>query len=314
MPNDVDKPVDFSRVFVLYGALRSGTTLFRLLLDHHPEMTCPGERDFMLDYLDGDRFDRDALARDRIFQASGLSLPESSRGVEAFRELLGQELARSGPVLVLVMHRHLDRLLDLVPDCRFIHLVRDPRDVARSSIGMGWAGTTWHGIDHWLETEGRWARESRRIPGENVHTLRYEDLIAEPQATLERVCAFAGLSYDPAMMGYTENSTYEALDPALTFQWKTKQTPEEVGHVEHKVGGLLGQLGYEASGHPPAPPAGLAAVRLWLGNKLSVWRFRIRRYGLRDPLIVAVAGKLGLPKLGYGAQRRIDQILITHLK
>ena len=268
----------------------------------------------MLDYLDGDRFDIDALARDRIFQASGLTLPDSRDGITAFRDLLEQELARSGPVLVLVMHRHLGRLLDLVPDCRFIHLVRDPRDVARSSIGMGWAGTTWHGVDHWLGTEGTWARESGRIAQEREHRLRYEDLIADPETVLGEVCAFTGLGYDPAMMDYTKTSTYDALDPALTYQWRKKQTPAEIGHVEYKIGDLLTALGYEASGHPVTAPAGLAAARLWLKNKLAIWRIRIRRYGLIDPLLVAVAGKLRMPWLGHGAQRRIDQALIKLLK
>ncbi|WP_425596530.1 sulfotransferase, partial [Roseobacter litoralis] len=36
---------------VLYGALRSGTTLVRLILDAHPDICCPGERDFMVDSL-----------------------------------------------------------------------------------------------------------------------------------------------------------------------------------------------------------------------------------------------------------------------
>lgn len=310
----VDQPVDFSRVFVLYGALRSGTTLFRLLLDHHPDISCPGERDFMLDHLGPEGFDTGALARDRIFQASGLALPEDMDGISAIRVMLADELQRSNPVLILVMHRHLDRLLDLVPDCRFIHLVRDPRDVARSSIGMGWAGTTWHGIDHWLDTEDRWDRQSHRIADDRVHTLRYEDLIADPEACLGQVCSFVGLSFDPAMMTYTENSTYDTLDPALTFQWKTKQTPAEIGHVEHKAGALIEKLGYEASGHDAAAPAGLAKVALWVKNKRHIWRVRRQRYGLKDPLIVAVAGKLGLPQLGYGAQRRIDKALTTYLK
>ena len=38
----------------LYGALRSGTTVFRLMLDAHPLLSTCGEVDFLLDYLEPD--------------------------------------------------------------------------------------------------------------------------------------------------------------------------------------------------------------------------------------------------------------------
>jgi hypothetical protein len=307
---------DFSRVFVLYGALRSGTTLFRLLLDHHPKISCPGERDFMIDYADPPttRLDTEALARDRILKASGLSLPGAETGAEAFAEMVTEELARSEAVLVLVIHRHLGRLLDLMPGCQFIHLVRDPRDVARSSIGMGWAGNTWYGIGHWLRTEGAWKRESPRIGAENEHRLRYEDLIANPTEELGRVCAFMGLDYDPAMMDYAQNSSYAALDPKLTSQWQTKQSPAEISHVEHRAGALLIDLGYEPSGHARGAPGPLERAQLWLQNKTGIWRTRFRRYGVIDPLLEALARRPGLGWIGRGAQARMSAAKIARLK
>jgi hypothetical protein len=54
------------------------------------------------------------------------------------------------------VHRHYDRLLRLWPEARFIHLVRDPRDVASSCIGMGWAGNVWTGVTRWIEAERLW--------------------------------------------------------------------------------------------------------------------------------------------------------------
>ena len=305
---------DTSRIFILYGALRSGTTLFRLLLDHHPDISCPGERDFMVDYGTETGFDTEALDRDRIFKASGLSLPLPGSAQDGFEALLNEELERSNKVLVLVIHRHLDRLLDRLPNARFIHLVRDPRDVARSSIGMGWAGNTYYGIKHWLRTEGAWKTQSPRLGETQEYRLRYEDLIRAPEAELARVCDYLGLSYDPAMMDYVNNSSYAALDPKLTFQWQTKQSPAEVSHVEHQVGPLLEELGYAPSGHSTDAPGALTRAQLWLQNKTGTWRTRIKRYGVIDPLIVATARRLHLPKLGHAAQARINQTKIARLK
>ena len=36
------RPDVIQRSFILFGALRSGTTLLRLMLDGHPRITCPG--------------------------------------------------------------------------------------------------------------------------------------------------------------------------------------------------------------------------------------------------------------------------------
>src|SRR3954447_14559523 len=60
----------------LVGSVRSGTTLLRLMLDHHPEVAFLHEFGYAVDLLKGDawpaahEFHR-FLVADRIFQASG---------------------------------------------------------------------------------------------------------------------------------------------------------------------------------------------------------------------------------------------------
>ncbi|TCP39540.1 sulfotransferase family protein [Rhodovulum marinum] len=304
-------------VFVLYGALRSGTTLVRLLLDAHPDIGCPGERDFMLDHLEQNGADlvlnAGDLELDRIFRASGLPVPDVREGEAAFRTMLAGDRARSGKkVHVLVLHRELGRLRQLCPEARIIHLLRDPRDVARSSIGMGWAGNTWHGIDHWLGTERDWDRLA--IPEERVFTLRYEDLLAAPKDQLSRLCAFLGLSYSPAMLDYAQHSTYEAIDPRLAFQWRSKQSPREIAEVEYKLGHLLEARGYRPSGAVVGPPGVIRRARLALQNKLHTWKVRTERYGYVDPVLVMLAGRLRWKSLGRGAQLRIDRKTQGYLK
>src|SRR6056297_3992604 len=70
-----------SPVFV-FGALRSGTTLLRLMLKSHPGIQSPGEADFLFDHVapagdGGWRYDRAALERDRIFRAKHIAMPET---------------------------------------------------------------------------------------------------------------------------------------------------------------------------------------------------------------------------------------------
>ena len=168
-------------LFVFYGSLRSGTTLMRLMFDAHPEISCPGERDFMFDYL-GHRQDYDPqkLATDRIFQSAELTLPQTKNGIEAFQQMLAEDRAKSPKqIYVLILHRGLEAAMQAMPNAKFIHLLRDPRDVARSSIGMGWAGNTWYGVNHWLTTEQQW--DQAITPERAVLNLRYEDLLDDPK-------------------------------------------------------------------------------------------------------------------------------------
>lgn len=328
-PPRSDSPED--RVVILYGALRSGTTMIRLMLDAHPQISCPGEMDFMVDFLRPGasdrspdqgpdqgpnlRLDRDELAADRIFRASGLSVPETDDGAAAFWDMARQAGAdRQGHVLIPVMHRHLGDLLRVFPKARIIHLVRDPRDVARSSIGMGWAGNTWFGVDHWIGTEQEWDRHGAALPPDQVFSLRYETLLTAPEQELGRLCAFIGLDYDPAMLTFDQTSSYAAVDPALAFQWKRKQTPREVADVEHKVGPLLAARGYARSGHPPGRPGLLRRLALLAGNKRHIWKVRFARYGYRDPVQETLSRRLGLTSLRRAAQRRIDRKLERYLK
>lgn len=312
-----DPPQASGEVIVFYGALRSGSTLLRLMLDAHPEISCPGERDFMLDALrpgpEGLAFDAEELEASRIFRAAGLPVPQVHSGAAAFEALLAADRAKAGKrVHVIVLHRGLARLRQVMPQARFIHLLRDPRDVARSSIGMGWAGNTWYGINHWLQTEGDWA--AQHIPEAQVCTLRYEDLLAQPEAALRRLTDFIGVGYDPVMLDYAGDTTYEPVDPKLAYQWQRKQTPAEVSDTEWKAAALMASLGYDLS--PAGPRAPGLFRRLWLSvhNKQAVWRKRIRRYGLRDPLIVALGYKGGPKAPARAARRRMDAKEMKYLK
>lgn len=297
---------------VLYGALRSGTTLLRLILDAHPDIRCPGERDFMLDSLRpqgaGFVLDREALNRDRIFLDSGLSVPEQTEGAAAFDSFLAEDRARHGKSHhCLVLHRKLDILLKLRPDMRLIHLVRDPRDVARSSIGMGWAGNTWFGIDHWIGTERAWDNQAKRLTEDQVFTVQYEALLRTPEHMLRRLCAFIGVQYDALMLSYSAGTTYEPLDTALAEQWRSRQTEQEVADVEFKIGRLLTDRGYQPSGIVPTPPGALRKLGLIVQNKRHLWKTRFDRFGYLDPILDFVSRRIGWAALGRSAQVRMRE-------
>jgi len=305
---------------VLFGALRSGTTMLRLMIDGHPRLHCPGETDFLTDFLvrtpeGGWQYDLDALAADRIFQDSPARLPGTAEAGTAFRSMIADLRGDRPGRLVLVLHRGLDRLLGLAPDIPILHLVRDPRDVARSAIGMGWAGHVYFGTAVWLRAETEWERVLPDLGKDQSLELRFEELVRDPEAELGRLCDFLGERYAPDMLSYPDSSTYARPDPTLTEQWRKKLSARELSLAEPRLGDLLMRRGYAPSGVPPRVPGRVERFALWVRNKGSIWRFRPARFGLRDPLIATLAQRGWIAKdRAAPAYQRMQNVTRRHLK
>lgn len=301
---------------IVFGALRSGTTMLRLMLDGHPDLCCTGEHDFLFDHLHdtplGWRYDCEALGRDRIFREAALTLPGTEDGAVALADLIAQIAARGGARPVLMLHRGLAKAVRLLPQAPVIHFLRDPRDVARSSIGMGWEGNVYFAIVHWLETEAEWDASAADVAERSLE-LRYETLVSRPEATLEYLCAHIGLRYDPAMLAYPATTTYDAPDARLAEQWRRKLGPRDIRLVEARLGPVLAAKGYAPSGQPPlavTPP-----LRVWLGLQSAAgrWRHLLGRYGLL-PVQRGIGRRLGLKRLEWAAQARMDEIVTRTLR
>ncbi len=304
----------------LVGAARSGTTLLKLMLDHHPEIEWIGEVHYIVDPLPPGRgFPAAAAYRawlegDRIFRMTGLAVDPGLDAPALIRSFFAQRQRATGkPIVGGTLHRRFERVLELWPEARFVHLLRDGRDVARSCIGMGWSGNTWHGAAGWVEAERRWDELCRRLDPARALEVRYEELVERPEQVLGRICEFLGARFHPAMLDYPRDSTYGAPDPSLIHQWR-KAPPLDVRLAEARLGGLLADRGYPPSGLPPLRPGPLARLRLRAQDRLAVGRFRLERYG---PLLWSgelLARRLGLRALHEPLRRKLQEIDRKHLK
>ena len=315
-----DQSGDRAPVF-LVGAERSGTTVLRLMLDHHPRIAFRQEFEFAVDRIPGEggwppledycRW----LETHRIFQASDFVIDRRLSYPDLIKSFLDQKREKDGKELVgATVHRHFDRLLRIWPEARFIHLVRDPRDVARSCIGMGWAGNVWTGVERWMEAERLWEDLCRTVPRERRIETTYEALIRDTQPTLDRLCRFIGADYDPAMMDYVNKSTYSRPDPRLTEQWRRKLSAREVRLVESRVAGMLTPRGYEASGLPFLKVSRGMERRLRLQDRLARLAFRFRGVGPWLSLVDFTVRKLGLSKWEARLRLKINRLEAAGLK
>jgi len=169
------------------------------MLGSHPKIAWCNEFEYAVDRISqsGDWPNLDEyyewLASHRIFLATGFEIDRSLTYPQLVNSFLVQKRdLEHKPIVGATVHRHFDRLLRIWPDARFIHLLRDGRDVARSCIGMGWAGNVWTGVGRWIEAECLWEQLSQIIPAERKIEVTYETLISEPVNTLTRLCEFIG--------------------------------------------------------------------------------------------------------------------------
>lgn len=300
------------QLVVVFGALRSGTTLLRLMLNAHPDLNNPGEVDFLTDHIrrapnapTGWRYDMAALRSDRMFRAQNIVIPERLDGLDLLHALLERLAAKKRGLLCVSMHRDLALMTHLLPHARIVHLLRDPRDVARSSVEMGWSGTLYHAADHWQRSEQDWLRIRDQIDTKDRIELRFEMLMDAPEAELSRLCQFLGVPYSPLMLDYPSHSTYAPPNPLLARQWVQKCAQRDVAELESKIAPLMHEHGYTCVSHL-APPSRLRRLDLALRNKLGMWRYGVRNYGALPFFGARVAHKLRARKLERYFQKRID--------
>lgn len=317
-----------TNISFIYGALRSGTTVFRLMLDHHSSIANPGELDFLFDYLQEDpshpsgwRYDIRRLKLDRIFHFRSLKIPldadgQALDGLDLLDSFLDQIDERYGHKLVMTinLHRHIDKVFKIFPDVQVIHILRDPRDVARSTIGMGWAVGLYEGIDLWIQTERAWdAGTFEHIGTDQILTITYEDLFRDLDGTLRKVCAFYSLPWDDGMLTYHENSSYSPPNVALVEQWRHKCAPDEIALLEGKAGDLMQARGYTPTG-PGRTPRALEKVRRKVRQKTFRWQYQIKRVGPNLFITEKAARWLRLRGLHARTQHRINAIHQSMLK
>ena len=300
------------RVSIIYGALRSGTTLLRLMLQGHPRLWIPGESDFLFDHLrpsaDGFALDRAGLEHDPIRLEDLSELPETDDPVECVKEMV-ESLAEGRDHITLVLHRGIGKAIQVFPDAPIVHLVRDPRDVARSCVGMGWDGTAYRGVRHWLGTEREWAATAPEIPSQQQIEVRYEDLISSPEEHLAAIATLLGVEYDQRFHDYPSQSTYSKVDASLAYRWKRKMPPREAQLIDGRVGEFLAAYGYESSDGGAARPGGMESCMLAYRDFVRRWAGRFQRFGIIDPILSSCSRRLGLDCLAKGANSRIREKL-----
>ena len=143
------------------------------------------------------------------------------------------------------------------PMARYMHLLRDGRDVVSSMV-------TRHGDDYLFEAVLRWKTSLRRInqfrkglSTDRFIEIRYENLVREPELTLQKVCDFIGIDYTQRMLDYWklpttiehkiesfhENLGKPVFDSSIG-KWRERLTKQQQDYVMKHLAKELHHLGY----------------------------------------------------------------------
>ena len=122
-------------------------------------------------------------------------------------------------------------LVEHWPGSRFVHVVRDGRDVAASQLrgARGWGYRSVH------EAAAGWREvvEAVRgaVPPASLHELRYEDLVADPETVLRRLLDFLEVDWDPAVLRHTDAEHSLFAEPFEHPSAEAVRRPIQAGSV-----------------------------------------------------------------------------------
>jgi Sulfotransferase family len=291
--------------FVFFvGSGRSGTTLYRNIFDSHPELAMSHEAHFVAPMVrnrskyEGDGFDTDRFVDDLYgnpnFRRQGLDRAEVEAAMAVARPGDTADAVRTVFAAYAAGHgkrRYGDKtpgyvtgigpLAEAFPESRFVHIIRDGRDVALGYLDRDeWGPSTLpDAAFYWASRVRRGQASGRELVQARYTESRYEDLVADPEAVTRRLCGFLDLDYRPEMLRYHERGAefiaatrdpqaFGGLARPVTKgmrDWRTEMAPDDVLRFEAIAGDLLTELGYELTGVPTPPVMKLEVARARLG-------------------------------------------------
>ncbi len=301
-------PKSGSAPFFIVGASRSGTTMLRLLLNAHSRLFVPRELKY---------FPRIRLAPGDVdWRGSAPDRPEMERFLRRYfnkrkalfedidlESLLDSVLSSAtldyrtpyaAAMNALAHHNgkvrwgektpanlfYCDILADMFPDARFVYIVRDPRAVVNSMNSIRYysddsalnARNWYQSATVGFELLATSVRDAQRT------VIRYQDLVSDPQGTLQSLMSFLGEQYEPAMLSFYEDSKRhmpeQIRSPLVTApvskenaeKWRSQLSNGQVAIVEHICGDAMDKFGFARESN------GLSTLaKLRLPIKMAFW-------------------------------------------
>lgn len=279
-PLDPDHGARRGPVFII-GAMGSGTTLLRVVLDSHPAIAIPRETGFMRTY-DAHRFVPFKFSGRNWFKRLGWSEDEFDEVMRDLYDRLFMRYAerhgkqRWGDKTPLHTW-HVDDLARVFPDAQFVAVVRHPSaSVASNMTRFGMRRS--RAASHWSRYVAEIARQAVRY-GDRFALLRYEDFVLRPEPVMRELLAWLGEPWSDVVLEHHEvqgarsgrkrvsgkSRTDDPIDVSRIDKWTRTLGGEDRTWLAERLSGRAGLFGYSMAGAELDPLAGGAAILLGTG-------------------------------------------------
>jgi hypothetical protein len=274
------------RPFFIVGSGRCGSTLLRAMLEAHPDVHIPPESGLATMVREYRRYSRlpwtvllrillAPLGYERAWEPWELKpgpllselqgLPPEKRNIATVLEAVYRaHLREHKPTASRWGDKtpphtpELPALHAVFPDLQVIHLLRDGRDVVQSFMRVSQAGLPYF-AGAWLRAVRAAQAFGARHPGQYLE-VRYEDLVREPHAIIQRVTTFLDLGFDERMLRHHEldlglgdverhprlQGVREPVYQTSVGRWRKELDAQQVADLDHLLRPTLVALGYGA--------------------------------------------------------------------
>lgn len=257
--------------FYIIGNPRSGTSLLRIMLDSHQEITVPPECGF-LHWLSDKYKSRDFSKLNQFVNEYLIDLCNSKK-IETWNidfNKLRNYIDSTKPVsyfnlcmLVYLIYaykfgknprvvgdknnyyiKHIYELDEISQNAKYILIVRDCRDVVQSYRELrnlksdspykpNLNTDPFEISKEWTENNKNILKFFNQISKDRYFIIRFEDLIMSTRQTLINICKWLDLDFDDKMMRYYLENKEKELEPASTLDWKMNTLKKP---MQNKVG------------------------------------------------------------------------------
>lgn len=244
----------------IIGNPRSGTSILRLMLTSHPEIIISPESHFFLwleekygkgistenfdnflnDLYGSTKFETWEIPKERIKEkfkeTKEYSYAEIVQHIYlTYGKLHGKSELKIWGDKNKLWKEKIPRIDHYFPEAKFIHIVRDGRDVACSFRSLQKLPKDLEYVPN-LPSEikaiaERWSVNLEWISGffEEINenrslVIKYEDLIVNTIPILEQICDFLDLRFSHEMLNYREQNAIHGYEPDKLMHWKGKLT------------------------------------------------------------------------------------------
>ena len=284
-------------MFFIVGSARSGTTLLRTILNAHPDVAVPPESRFITELWRNEEEVQveellGELEQHRLFGVWELDIDQVREEVAEIPRALYVDVLEAAYRAWAKSKgktcwgdktpRYIEQiplLAGLWPEAKFIHQIRDGRNVVMSYADVPFGPKTLgKAADLWRKRVSLGLAHGRPLGPERYLEIRYEEFTADPTNQTMALCAFLGVEFHPDMLDYAEKARTDILPRAARYNpnvtkpptqslraWENQMPNRHVEIFEALAGDVLDMLEYPRRFTDPSVGAKIQATLSRIG-------------------------------------------------